>query len=73
MGRSAERSAGAWATLTGGLEQGSQGAGLYRRPTVVLADPPSFGGRLRRSVPSARPGGGTLDDRRTGPLPLCRH
>jgi len=64
MGCGAQRSAGARATPTGGLEQGSQGAGLYRRPTVVLVRspvvcwPPSA-----RSVPSAGRPGGTLDGR----------
>ena len=40
MGRTVQRSAGARATPTGGLKQGSQGAGLYRRPTVVLVRSP---------------------------------
>jgi hypothetical protein len=78
MGCGAQRSAGARATPTGGLEQGSQGAGLYRRPTVVLVRspvvcwPPSA-----RSVPSAgRPGGTGGACRppadRAGPAGACR-
>ena len=64
MGRSAQRSAGARRPRLGGLEQGSQGAGLYRRPTVVLVRPPVVCWPPSvRSVPSAGRWAGTLDGR----------
>ena len=61
MGRSAKRSAGAQATLTGGIWGRQPGAGLYRRPTVVLARspvvcwPPSARGAYRAPADGAGP------------------